>query len=522
MVSEQLALHVMCFFLLIMHRIPDVSAGVAVLVMGITGVGKSTFISKLIGGDTGIGHDLTSCEYSLRPTCARICLKLLTCYLDTKGVEFHSMRIKNRPVYLVDTPGYNDTYRSDFEIFSEIAFILSQIYRRGMNIAGILYLHRISDNRVSGSSLRNFKLLETMCGLDAAPRMRLVTTMWDTIKGEGREATLRESQLLNTSEFWGRFAERGSQVKRWQGDEWSALSIVDELISSGDTEGYPPLLIQRELVDEGKPLKETTAGVELMSEYTRAENELSREIRSLQSDRSVAQYDAMAGLSELVKEIREMKDAQKKLRESTRELFTEREKSYSKLLSKMHHEQRELSRELQAQKRQHQQLQDEMKSNDKLRADEKSYWNQKRAALEHQARIGRRRRNSVEMELQRIQEEESHLYEQLSDVDQENESLMLQTSQGMDMLRKRDVAKRNMLCFLGVLAGVGLTAAGAVTGMIPLAGAGVGLTLTSASDINLSRKTPHGTPYMNYHPSGSFISNSSTSALNGAQISTLF
>jgi GTPase Era involved in 16S rRNA processing len=32
-----------------------------VLVVGITGVGKSTFISKLIGEDVGIGRDLTSC-----------------------------------------------------------------------------------------------------------------------------------------------------------------------------------------------------------------------------------------------------------------------------------------------------------------------------------------------------------------------------------------------------------------------------------------------------------------------------
>lgn len=50
--------------LLTFYRISDFSAGVAVLVMGITGVGKSTFISKLIGDDAGIGHDLTSCEYS--------------------------------------------------------------------------------------------------------------------------------------------------------------------------------------------------------------------------------------------------------------------------------------------------------------------------------------------------------------------------------------------------------------------------------------------------------------------------
>ncbi|KAJ5175213.1 uncharacterized protein N7482_001090 [Penicillium canariense] len=45
-----------------MTETSEFSAGVAVLVMGITGVGKSTIISKLIGGDTGIGHDLTSCR----------------------------------------------------------------------------------------------------------------------------------------------------------------------------------------------------------------------------------------------------------------------------------------------------------------------------------------------------------------------------------------------------------------------------------------------------------------------------
>lgn len=35
-------------------------------------------------------------------------------------------------------------------------------------IGGILYLHRISDIRVSGSALRSFRLLESICGLDAA------------------------------------------------------------------------------------------------------------------------------------------------------------------------------------------------------------------------------------------------------------------------------------------------------------------------------------------------------------------
>ncbi|KAJ5406665.1 hypothetical protein N7465_007949 [Penicillium sp. CMV-2018d] len=481
-----------------MTQISDFSAGVAVLVMGITGVGKSTFISKLIGDDAGIGHDLTS---------------------YTQGVKFHSTIMKGRSVYLVDTPGFNDTYRSDFEIFSEIAFILSQIYRRGMKIAGILYLHRISDNRVSGSTLRNFKLLESICGLDAAPRLFLVTTMWDSTKGENHEATLRESRLVTTRQFWGRFVEQGSQTKRWRGDEWSALSIVDALISLGGGGAYKPLLIQKELVDEGKPLKETSAGLELMSEYITAEKELSQEIRLLQSDESVSQHDAKASLLELKQEIKGMKHAQRRLRVSTQELFAEREHSYNKVLAKMRDEQRKLSGELQEQRRQYQRLQDEMKSNDKLRADENYYWNQKRAKLEHQARIGRRRRDSIEIEYQKIEEEESLLNEHLSDFQHENENSMSQMSQDMQELRKRDVVKRNMLPFLGLLAGVGLTAAGAVTGLIPLAGAGVGLTVSSASEMNLSRKVQHEEPYENYH--GSFVSNSSTTAFNGANISNL-
>jgi putative ribosome biogenesis GTPase RsgA len=52
------------FLSLTFYRSSDSAARSAVLVMGITGVGKSTFISKLVGEDTGIGHELTSCEYS--------------------------------------------------------------------------------------------------------------------------------------------------------------------------------------------------------------------------------------------------------------------------------------------------------------------------------------------------------------------------------------------------------------------------------------------------------------------------
>ncbi|KAJ5729237.1 uncharacterized protein N7483_003745 [Penicillium malachiteum] len=509
-----------------MTQIPDVSEAVAILVMGVTGVGKSRFISKLTGSDAGIGDGLTSCEYSANLGSSESIvdhpfrMESLTHSLDTKGVEFHSMMIKNKLVYLVDTPGFNDTYRSDFEIFSEIAFILSQIHRQGMKTAGILYLHRISDNRVSGSTLRNLNLLESMCGLDAAPRMFLVTTMWDSTKEETYEATLRELSLLSTRQFWGRFSEKGSQAKRWRGNEGSALSIVDELISSGEEGDFSPFIIQGELIDEERPLKETTAGLELMSEYKAAENKLLEEIHSLESNESNSQPDANSSLLELREGIRRMRDAQQNLKVSTRRLFAEKENSYRQVLSIMSDERRKLSVELREQKRRYQRLQEEMRSDDELRAEHDLFWRRRRAELEHEARCGRGRRDSIEKECQRITEKELLFNEQLSEFQSEHENDVSEVSYIVEKTRKRDVVKRNLLQFFGVLAGVSLTTAGSVTGLIPLAGAGIGLTLSSASMINLSRKAEYQGPYGNHH--ASFVSSTSTAALAGAQLSSLF
>ena len=43
-------------------RFSELGMGEVVLVMGLTGVGKSSFISKVVGDDIGIGHELESCK----------------------------------------------------------------------------------------------------------------------------------------------------------------------------------------------------------------------------------------------------------------------------------------------------------------------------------------------------------------------------------------------------------------------------------------------------------------------------
>jgi len=84
-------------------------------------------------------------------------------------------------VYLVDTPGFDDTSRNDTEILKEVAFFFSQIYRKNVQLAGIIYLHRISDNGVSGTALKNLYMFKRLCGMNTFGHVVLCTSMWDTM-----------------------------------------------------------------------------------------------------------------------------------------------------------------------------------------------------------------------------------------------------------------------------------------------------------------------------------------------------
>ncbi|KAF4470799.1 hypothetical protein FALBO_2295 [Fusarium albosuccineum] len=448
---------------------PPSAGDVVILVMGVTGVGKSSFISRLTGEDAGIGHDLTS---------------------YTKGVGIYSMSVGDRLVYLVDTPGFNDTWRSDLDILKEVAFITSQIYRQGMKLAGILYLHRISDNRVSGSAMKNFTLLEKMCGPTAASRVFLIMTMWDlteTGKLSSREAEMREMRLASTMEFWGTLCQQGSQTRRWRGDDETAISIIGELISLNERDGYLVQQIQRELIDEGKNLTETMAGRELLTTYESTEKKCIEGLRSIESGQHT-DSGLDTSITELRSELESMRCAQREFRVSIRSVFAEREKAYGQVLSKVRAEQQQLSVELEQGRRNYQRLEADMVGNDALLEEERQEWQRRRQELSREERTGRRSRESLEAERQRIEEEESEFNEQFNELHMDNEEERLDVGQTVERLRKRDVMKRNLLPFLGILGGTGLAIAGTVTGLAPLAGAGIGVGFAYASKLEFSRR----------------------------------
>ena len=172
----------------------------------------------------------------------------------------------------VDTPGFDDTIKSDLDILKLIAKWLSGTYvtindffcscddrlpyrscASRFRLAGLLYFHRISDNRMAGTSLKNFHLFEQLCGKDFR-NIVLTTTMWDDV--DEPVGAAREQELMK--DYWRPMLERGSSVKRFLYTPESAFDILASIFD--DVTERNPLLIRKEMNDSGLLLKETSAG----------------------------------------------------------------------------------------------------------------------------------------------------------------------------------------------------------------------------------------------------------------------
>jgi len=219
----------------------DLSADdLIVAVMGPTGSGKSSFI-ELATGVVGIaGHGLQS-----------FTSKISVVKLAYPGVN----------LCFVDTPGFDDTNTSDLDIFKMISNWLVKTYRKQIRLTGLLYFHRISDVRVAGTSLKNLRLFEKLCG-EHFNNIVFTTTMWDEVDesvGIDRELELR-------NDFWSPMIKRGASIQRFLNTQESAFEILLPVFNKVNERSARALLLQSEMNDRGLLLKETSAGKTLYME----------------------------------------------------------------------------------------------------------------------------------------------------------------------------------------------------------------------------------------------------------------
>lgn len=214
---------------------------IVIAVMGPTGSGKSNFINKLTGSKEETGaNGLKSCTQDVR--------------------EFRVSTPDGRKYVIADTPGFDDTTRSDRDILRLIADWLEKRYRWHVKLSGIIYMHRITDNRVSGSVCKNFDLFNRLCGDGAVKRIRLVTSMWDIAN---MSAARRRASELQAS-FWKPLIDEGAQYREFQNTRESAWGIIRDAIGESKA-----VLLQEELVDAKRRLNETSAAQAIYSRFQR-------------------------------------------------------------------------------------------------------------------------------------------------------------------------------------------------------------------------------------------------------------
>ncbi|KAI5921236.1 P-loop containing nucleoside triphosphate hydrolase protein [Camillea tinctor] len=227
-----------------------------IAVMGMTGSGKTTFISKVTGRkDLAIGHSLTSC---------------------TRDIQVIETKINGRTVRFVDTPGFSDTTLSDSEVLGLIAEYLATAYKNDIKLSGIIYLHPISDTRVTHHTTKNLQMFQKLTGEKNLKNVMLVTSMWDKVAEA--EGLAREQELKD--KFWRlMLVAYKAKSARHDGSSESALRIAHTLM-----ENKPFYLqLQEEMGLGNKALRDTAAGQEVMAEITKMKEEHQREIAEMET-----------------------------------------------------------------------------------------------------------------------------------------------------------------------------------------------------------------------------------------------
>ncbi|KAF8423556.1 P-loop containing nucleoside triphosphate hydrolase protein [Tirmania nivea] len=290
-------------------------------VMGMTGAGKSTFIKKLTGDqDIQIGTRLRSCTKFIQPAYME--------YKDADGGKYD--------VFLVDTPGFDDTEMSDTDVLYRFAEWLQLQAQNQLKLSGLIYLHRITDNRMSGSATRNLNMMLKLVGEANLKNVVLVTSRWEMINLE--EAEEREQlDLLGPDGFWYDMVNLGATSARYDGTVTAAHTIIERLIRQSPT--Y--LRIQDEL-RQGIGLKETAAGQEVIGQLEKDAIKREQELREIKEEMMKANENAQRSAllleaqqrryNELIEKMKRDEEARRELLEGDKERLEQRVKDLEEKL----------------------------------------------------------------------------------------------------------------------------------------------------------------------------------------------
>ncbi|THH30967.1 hypothetical protein EUX98_g3204 [Antrodiella citrinella] len=240
---------------------------------------------------------------------------------------------------LIDTPGFDDTTQSDAQILKMIAEYLANTYRLGKKLSGIIYMHRISDPKMSGVSKRNFGMFRSLCGEKTLRNVVIVTNMWGLVEQHVGDA--REHELATDDTLFKPVLDKGAVMVRHDGTVESAHRVLQSFVAN-----HPEALaIQTEVVDDQRGLDGTTAGLALQEEMTRQMEETKR--RQEEQVKKVQEATAAALREQEERQAAEIGRAKLEMEEHMRRAQEEQERETARQAAERRQEE-ERRRELEA------------------------------------------------------------------------------------------------------------------------------------------------------------------------------
>lgn len=258
--------------------------------MGITGSGKSSFIKEVTGQDVPVGSGI---------------------YSTTTQVKIYRATVDGREVLFVDTPGFDDSKKNEGEILHNITGELARLYSSDIPISGVIYIHDITAEKLTGTAQRYLNMFEKIVGPNALRNVTLLTTKWDRMPqdyNENKEKMLKDGP-------WKKLIRHGASVRSIGLTYGRAAyeTIVKELLRNVAA----TLQIQQELVDQQLPLNETTAGRMLDEQIREATEDLRKKLDEVDQELAAAKAQHGRGIEELRQSLEEDKeDLRRELRQS--------------------------------------------------------------------------------------------------------------------------------------------------------------------------------------------------------------
>jgi hypothetical protein len=246
--------------------------------------------------------------------------------------------VDGHPVVLIDTPGFNDTTVEDADVLKEISAFLATVsvnssshrtlvepcfrYQSQVKLAGVIYFHRISDDRWRKSDTRSFGWLQRICGEQTLRNVVLTTNMWGNVdQGIG---AARERQLAE--EFVKAALDKGAQLRRHSDTTQSAHDIIRAILENRRA----ALQVQQELVDENREFDRTTVGQEINREVVETTRRLEQQVQELRNALTTVRGREQETRSELEAEIAALREEIKRNTEGSGNMNADYKKKKSK------------------------------------------------------------------------------------------------------------------------------------------------------------------------------------------------